>query len=174
MARAAACLLFQAPYKEGADGIVGESRAVHGYGNGAAPASSQAAHGFAQPAVHGVVLQSPQKTIQRGAVGHGWQLQYGAQLLVLTQAGLGFAKGPVFVAHQTKHGQQLRLGELMFAETRAVGRQNRRGHLQRHASKGQESDFGHGPSCLIRKHRKPLLVDFSKHELCPGCQRSQC
>src|SRR5947208_1001566 len=47
----------------------------------------------------------------------------------------------------------------MFAETRAVGRQNLRGHLQRHARKRQESDFGHRPSSLIRKHRHTPLVD---------------
>jgi hypothetical protein len=47
----------------------------------------------------------------------------------------------------------------MFAETRAVGRQNLRGHAQRHARKGQEPDLGHCPSCAIRKHRLPLLVD---------------
>src|SRR5882762_3332891 len=60
----------------------------------------------------------------------------------------------------------------MLTETRAVGRQNRRGHLQGHASKGQETDLGHGPSCSIRKHRNPLLVDLSKHKLCRGCQQS--
>jgi hypothetical protein len=167
-------MLFHAPYKEGADGMVGEPRAIDSHGNGGASASAQPAHRFAQPAIHGVVLQSAQKTIQRGVVGHGWQLQRGAQLLVLRQAALGFAKGPVFVAHQAKHGQQLRLGELVFAEARAVGRQNLCGHLQRHARKGQESNLGHRPSCLIRKHPKPLLVDPANHELCRGCQQSQC
>ena len=49
----------------------------------------------------------------------------------------------------------------MFAEARAIGRQNLRGYLQRHASQGQESDLGHRPSCPSRKHRKPLLVDPS-------------
>src|SRR5882762_5112383 len=60
----------------------------------------------------------------------------------------------------------------MLTETRAVGRQNRRGHLQGHASKGQETDLGHGPSCSIRKHRNPLLVELSNHKLCRGCQQS--
>jgi len=80
-------------------------------------------------------------------------------------------QGPVFVAHQAQHRQQLRLGELMLAETRAVGRQNLRGYLQRHASKRQGSDFGHRPSCPIRKHRKPLLVGPLQRKLCPGCQQ---
>src|SRR5260221_8151793 len=55
----------------------------------------------------------------------------------------------------------------MFAEARAVRRQNLRGHFQRHESKGQESDFGHCPSCSIRKHRKPLLVD-PRNKNCVG------
>src|SRR6266849_4914154 len=129
-------------------------------------------HRFVQSAIDGVVLQPPQKTIQRGVVGHRPQSQCGAQLVVLAQAYFGFAKGPVLVAHQAQHRQQLRLGKLMFTEARAVERQNLRGHLQRHASKGQESDLGHRPSCSIRKHRKPLLVDPAQRELCRGCQQS--
>src|ERR1700731_73574 len=165
-------MLLQTPEEEGADGSIGEPRAVDGCRNGSAPASPQPTHGFLQSAIDGVVLQPPQKTIQRGVIWHRWQFQYGTQLLVLLQAHLGFAKSPVFKAHQAQHRQQLRLGELMFAEARAVGRQNLRGHLQRHASKGQESNLGHRPSCLIRKHRKPLLVDLSQRELCRGCQQS--
>src|SRR6266436_1858599 len=129
-------------------------------------------HGFLQSAIDGIILQPPQKTIQRGVVGHRPQSQCGAQLVVLAQAYFGFAKSPVFVAHQAQHRQQLRLGEPMFAEATAVGWQNLRGHLQRHASKGQESDLGHRPSCSIRKHRKPLLVDPWLRKLCRGCQQS--
>src|SRR6266850_5206858 len=150
-------MLLQTAEKKGADGSIGEPGAVDGGRNG--PASTQPTHRFVQSAIDGVVLQPPQKTIQRGVVGHRWQLQYGAQLLVLAQAYFGFAKSPVFVAHQAQHRQQLRLGKLMFTEATAVGWQNLRGHLQRHASKGQESDLGHRPSCPSRKHRKPLLVD---------------
>jgi hypothetical protein len=107
-----------------------------------------------------MVLESAQKAIERGVVGHGGQLQRGAQFLVLAQTRLRFAKGPVFVAHQTKYRQQLLLGELVFAEAHALGRQNLPGHLQGHALKGQESDFGHRPSCFIRKHPAPLVVDL--------------
>src|ERR1700680_4146922 len=91
---------------------------------------------------------------------------------MLAQTHLGFAKGPVLVAHQTEHRQQLRLGKLAFAEATAVGRQNSAGHLQGHLSKGQESDFGHRPSCLSRKHPLPLLVDLAKFHPCRGCQQS--
>src|SRR5713101_8628418 len=60
----------------------------------------------------------------------------------------------------------------MFAEARAVGRQNLRGHLQCHASKGQESNLGHSPSCPIRKHCKPALVDPSQRKAYRRSQQS--
>jgi hypothetical protein len=138
-------LLLQAPVEKSADRSIGEPGAVDGGRNRSASAAPQPTHSFLQSTIDGIVLQPPQKTIQRGVVGHRWQVQCGAQLLVLAQAHFSFAKGPVFVAHQAQHRQQLRLGELMFAEARAVGRQNLRGHLQGHASKGQESNFGHDP-----------------------------
>ena len=47
------------------------------------------------------------------------------------------------------------LGELVFAEACAVERQKLRGHWQRRASKGQESNCGHRPSGPIRKHLRP-------------------
>src|SRR5260370_27683627 len=49
---AAVRMLFQSPYEKGADGIIGEPRAIDGYGNRAAAAAAQATHGFAQPAIH--------------------------------------------------------------------------------------------------------------------------
>src|SRR5712664_63944 len=165
-------MLLQALEKEGADGSIGEPRTVDGGRNGSASASPQPTHGFLQSAIDGVVLQPSQKTIQRGVVGHRLQFQCGAQFLVLLQAYFGFAKSPVFKAHQAQHRQQLWLGELMFAEARAVGRQNLRGHLQCHASKGQESNLGHRPSCPIRKHCKPPLVDPSQRKACRGSQQS--
>src|SRR5229473_7826875 len=70
-------MLLQALEEEGADGSIGEPRAVDGCRNGPAPASPQPTHGFLQSAIDGVVLQPPQKTIQRGVVGHCWQLQCG-------------------------------------------------------------------------------------------------
>src|SRR5258708_21877412 len=93
--------------KEGTDGSLGEPRAVDGCRNGPAPASPQPTHGFLQSAIDGVVLQPSQKTIQRGVVGHRLQFQCGAQFLVLLQAYFGFAKSPVFKAHQAQHRQQL-------------------------------------------------------------------
>ena len=74
------------------------------------------------------------------------------QLAVLPESHLGFAERPILVAHQAQHGQQLRLGELVFAERSALGRQNRGSHLQRNACERQETDFGHFPSCLAENH----------------------
>jgi hypothetical protein len=69
-------MLLQASEEEGADGSVGEPRAVASGRNGPAPASPT--HGFLQSAIDGVVLQPPQKTIQRGVIRHRGQLQRGA------------------------------------------------------------------------------------------------
>jgi hypothetical protein len=66
-------MLFQAPEKEGADGSIGEPRAVDGCRNGSAPASPPPRHGFLQSAINGVVLPPPPKTLPRGVVGHCWQ-----------------------------------------------------------------------------------------------------
>jgi hypothetical protein len=71
-------MLLQASEEEGADGSVGEPRAVDGGRNGPAPASPPPTHGFLQSAIDGVVLQPPQKTIQRGVIRHRGQLQRGA------------------------------------------------------------------------------------------------
>jgi len=78
---------------------------------GPPPASPPPKHGFLPSASDGVVLPPPQKTVQRGVVGHRLQVPYDAQLVLLSQAYLGFAKGSVFLAHQAQHRQQLRLGE---------------------------------------------------------------
>src|SRR5260370_33051446 len=98
MARATIGMLFQAPYKEGADGIVGKPRAVNGHRNGSSPASAQPSPRFAQPALHGDVVQAAQKTIQGGVVGDPSQFPCGARILWRSPARLGFATGSLFVA----------------------------------------------------------------------------
>jgi hypothetical protein len=102
--------------------------------------AAQSANRFSQHRFDGVVGQAPQETIHRRVVGHARQPLYRTQLAVFTQAYLGFAESPVFVAHQTENREQLRLRELMLVETRAVGRQNSVSHLQGHTSKGQKPD----------------------------------
>jgi hypothetical protein len=84
---------------------------------------------------------------------HAPQAQRLAQLAMLAQPHFGLAKGPVLVAHQTENGQQLRLVELVFAESASVTREHRLGDLQGDASKRQQSDFGHRASCLDSKQQ---------------------
>src|SRR5207249_8431 len=84
-------MLLQTAEEEGADGSIREPGAVDGGRNGSAPAAPQPTHGFLQSAIDVVVLQPPQKTIQRGVIGHRLQWQCGAQLVVLSQAYFGFA-----------------------------------------------------------------------------------
>jgi len=158
-------MLLQTAEEEGADGSVGEPRAVDGGRNGSAPAAPQPTHGFLQSAIDVVVLQPPQKTIQRGVIGHRLQWQCGAQLVVLSQAYFGFAKGAVFVTHQAQHRQQRRLGELLFAEARAIGRQNLRGYLQCHASQGQESASVIVPPALA-ENTVSLSLSIPRNENC--------
>jgi hypothetical protein len=68
----------------------------------AAPAQSP--HGLSQHVFDGVVGRPPQEAIHSGVVGHAQQSQHGAQFARFAQTYFGFAKGPVFVAHQTENG----------------------------------------------------------------------
>ncbi len=155
-------MLFDTASKKGADGVVGKPRAIDSRGNAHVRfAAAQAAHRFPQPAVDQVIVKPLQKTIQGGVVRHALQLQNFPQVAMLAKTHLGFAKGPVFLAHQTQHRQQLRLPKLVFAETAAVRRQDPLGHLQGHPGKRQESDFGHRPSCFLREHSLPSSVENS-------------
>jgi len=47
-----------------------------------------------------------------------------SRLRMLAESNLGFAEGPVLVAHLAQHGQQLRLPELPLAEPGALHRQS--------------------------------------------------
>jgi hypothetical protein len=166
-------MLFATAYEKGADGVVGKPRAIHSGRNAhvlfpAAPLP----HRLFYPARDGVVVQSPQEAVQSRVVRYAPQWQDLAQLAVLAETHLGFAKSPVRLAHQAENGQQLRLGEWVFAETTALGRQNTPGYIAGHAGKGQESDFWHPTSCSIRKHSLPRFVDLPKIYLCRGCQQS--
>src|SRR6266851_4510775 len=159
IARLPTAVLLDAPEEVGADGLGRQSRAIHGGRNSpATSAPTPPPHRFSQPAIDSVVVQPSQEAKQRGVVRHGLQLQNFPQVAMLSQTYFGFAKGPVFVAHQTKDGQQLWLRELVFAETAPVGRQNRGGYIQSHAGKGQESDLWHPTSCLSRKHHPARFV----------------
>src|SRR5713226_9255116 len=121
----------------------------------------------------GLVVQALQEAIQSRKVGHAPEPQRQAQFVVFAQTHFGFAKGPVFVAHQTEDSQQLRLGELVLAETASVAREHRLGDLQGDAGKRQESDFDHRTSCLGSKQQTQpdRYTEFSWWSR--GCQQSQ-
>src|SRR5579859_4298332 len=86
-------------------------------------------------------------------VGDTGKTQRLAQFAMFAQPNLGLPNGPVFVTHQTENRQQLGLFEPALAETTSVARKHRLANLQDDASKRQESNFGHRPSCLRSKQQ---------------------
>ena len=58
-----------------------------------------------------------QKRVQGREIGHAGMPQSLAQFPMFFEPHFGFAKGPVFVAHQAENDQQLGLRELVLAET---------------------------------------------------------
>src|SRR5579863_5376770 len=173
--RLSAGMLLDAAYEIGADGVLRKPGTVHRHASptsAAARTAAQSAYRFSQRTLDGIVRQPLQEAIHGAVVGHARQSQDGAQLAMLAQPHFGFAESPVFVTHQAENGQQLRLSELVFAETTPVSRQNRRGYIHRHASKRQESDFGHRTSCPSRKHHCGWPVFLENHLACRGCKQS--
>ena len=132
--------MMHAPHEEGADRALRQARRIDRYA-GAPPSffarATQPAYRLVDRAVDGHIVQTLQKAIQSREVGHAPQPQRLAQFAMLAQAHFSFAKGPVFVAHQAKNGQQVRLIESVLAESAAVTREHRLGDLQGDASKGQ-------------------------------------
>jgi hypothetical protein len=175
VARLPALMLLNAAYEIGTGGVRRKPGTVHCHASPASAAARTAAQSpyrFSQRALDGIVRQPPQEAIHGAVVGHARQSQHGAQLRMLAQSHLGFAESPIFVTHQAEYGQQLRLGELVFAETTPISRKNRRGYIHSHASKRQESDLGHRTSCSIRKHHHRSLVLMENQPLCQGCKQS--
>jgi hypothetical protein len=155
-------VVMQSSHEERADRALRQTRRVHAdTGSSLAfPGSApQAAHGFADRPIDGLVVQAFQKAIQSREIGHARQSERLTQFAMFAQPNFGFAKGPVFLAHQTKDRQELRLCELVFAETAAEARKHRPANLQGDASKRQESDFGHRTSCLGRKQQFSRTCD---------------
>jgi hypothetical protein len=149
-------VVMHAPHKKRADCALRQARRIDRYA-GAPPSffvrATQPAHRLTDRAVDGHIVQTLQKAIQSREIGHTPQPQRLAQFAMFAQPHFGFAKSPVFVAHQAKNGQQLRLIELVLAESASVTREHRLRDLQGDASKGQESNFGHCASCLGSKQQ---------------------
>src|SRR5271166_3680498 len=148
--------MMHAPHKERADRSLRQARRIDG-DSGSPPSFSaraaQSTHGLADRAVDGHLVQTLQKAIESREIGYAHQPQSLTQLAMLAETHFGFAKGPVLVTHQAKDRQQLRLCELVFAESAAVTRKHRPADLHGDASERQESDFGHRPSCLRSKQQ---------------------
>ena len=84
-----------------ADRALHKSRCIYGYRGRTSPPPGHAPHDFMHHTHHIVFLEPRQKAIQRGVIRHRAQLESRAQLGVLTQPHLSFAKDPVLVTHQT-------------------------------------------------------------------------
>src|SRR5712692_7005309 len=152
IARLPAGMLLDATDEVRADRVLRQPGAIDGHTSppsAAARAAAQSAHRFSQHVLNGVVRQPPQEAIHGGVVRHARQSQHGAQLAMLAQTHFGLTKGPVRVAHQTKDRQQLRLGELVFAETTSVGRPNRSGYIQATRAKGRSPISGIPPPASL-------------------------
>jgi hypothetical protein len=148
-------VMMHPPHEEGADRSLRQARRIdpHAGSSTFSARAAQATHRLADGPVDGLVVQTLQEAIESREIGHARQSQRLAQFAMLAQPNFGFAKGPVLVTHQAENRQQLRLRELVFAESASVAREHRLRDLQGDASKGQESDFGHRTSCLDRKQQ---------------------
>jgi len=108
------------------------------------PPPRHAVHDFLQRVRQIGFLETSQKAVERSVVGDRNQSQHSPQLAVFGKTDFGFAKGPVFVTHQARHGQQLGLGELVFAEGCAIARHRGPSYIQSHLREAHQTDFGHG------------------------------
>jgi hypothetical protein len=169
-------VMMHPPHEERADGSLSQARRIDRHA-GSPPCFSaraaQPAHRLADRTVDGYVVQPLEEAIQSREVRHARQSQRLAQLAVFAQPHFGFAKGPVFVTHQAENGQQLRLVELVLAETASVTREHRLRDLQGDASKRQKSNFGHRASCLDSKQQFQRIGYLEFSLSWRGCQQSQ-
>jgi hypothetical protein len=132
-------VMEQATHKERADRSLRQTRRVHadaGSSSACSVSAAQTTHGLADRLVDGLLVQTLQETILRREIGHTGAPQGLMQFAMFGEPHLGLPKGPVLVTHQTENSQQLRLGEMVLAETTAVARKHRLGNLQSDASEG--------------------------------------
>ncbi len=115
-------VMMQAPYKLRAYRSLRQTRGVNGHPSRQAAKVSAAhpAHCFGDGPLDALALQTMKKAVQSCELGHAFQSQGVTQISVLPQPYLGFAKGSVFVPHQTENCQRLRLCELVLAEAASV------------------------------------------------------
>jgi hypothetical protein len=147
--------MMHASDEEGADGPTAQTGAIDGHTRPTA-ATRKAPSGFGQRAADGLLRQTQQKAAHRGVVRDLVQSQGPTQFPMLVQAHLGLTKGPVLVPHQAEDGQQLRLGELVFAEAGSVTGQDGRGDLEGKTRERHESNLGH--SHLLPSQKTTVLA----------------
>ena len=129
-----------------ADRALRQTGCIHGYRGATSPPPGHPAHSFVHNPGHVVHIQASEEAVQRGVVRNRLQPQGAPQLNVFAEPHLGFAKGPVLVAHQAEHSQQLRLREGPLAELRSLRRQDCLADLQSQAGKAHQSHFSHSQS----------------------------
>jgi hypothetical protein len=117
-----------------------QARTIYGYRDGTSPPPRHAPHNLVHQLRHIGRIEPPQKARQRGVVGDRSQI---AQLGMFPQRDLDFAEGPVLVAQQAKHCQQLRLCKLPLVELRPLSRQYRLADLRGQPCKTDQSNLGH-------------------------------
>ena len=139
---------------------------IDGYRGRTSPPPGHAAYDLVHHPRHIGRIKPDQKAIQRGVIGNGVQMQGGSQFRVLPQSNLSLTKGPILVAHQAKHSQQLRLRKLPLAELGPLRGQNCPADFERQPSKSHQSNFGHNG---MRKRQN----SFSLTRFCrvPHCRR---
>jgi hypothetical protein len=104
-------VMMRAPHKERAHRTLRQTGGVHCDASPPpllAQRTAQPVCRFAGRAVDGLVVETLQEAVQRREVGYADKPQHLAQVAMLAQTYLGFTKGPIFVTHQAKNGQQLR------------------------------------------------------------------
>jgi hypothetical protein len=115
--------------------------------------TAQPAYRFPNGTVDDLIVEALQETVQRREIGHAGKPQALTQFAMLAEPHLGLAKGPIFVAHQAKNGQQLRLGKLLFAEAASVARRHPRETCRAMRAKGKSPTSAIAPAASIAKHR---------------------
>jgi len=164
--------MFHAADEVAADRTLRKSGGIDGYRGWTSPPPGHASHDLTHRPRHIFFLKPQQKTIERGMVGNRVQPKRRAQLRMLTQPHLGFAEGPVLIAHQTQHRLHLRLRELSLTELGATRRQDGFADFQRQPGELDQPNFRH------RRLRKRLssssLTPFLPSSSIPhrGCQQS--
>jgi len=158
-------VMMHPPHEKRADRSLCQARGID-RDAGSSPAflvcPAQPAHRFAHGVIDGHIVQTLQKAIQGREVGHAPQPQRLAQFAMLAQPHFGFAKGPVFVAHQAENGQQLGLVELVLAETASVTREPCLRDLQGDPSKRQEPTSAIVPPAEVANNNfeRPTISNF--------------